>query len=207
MEFASADPSAVRSIKQRALLNAWLRTPRRSRPLPALGDFRPDGISGELADMMAYEVEGDGETARFLIAQEGSRLIAAYGVAHTGLDHRTRRYLDDVAGAERYARIVPCYRACLARKRPAYSILRMLDSDGKEVSFERLLLPFGRAEKVEYIIGSYKAVSIESGFTITNLKGISASKTRVQVVNAVIETGLSRRPTSHGTNDAIIELS
>jgi len=30
MEFVSANPSVVRSIKQRVLLNAWLRVPRKT---------------------------------------------------------------------------------------------------------------------------------------------------------------------------------
>jgi hypothetical protein len=34
MEFESADPSVVRSIKQREFLNAWLRAAAKHRPLP-----------------------------------------------------------------------------------------------------------------------------------------------------------------------------
>ena len=66
----------------------------------------------------------------------------------------------------------PCYRACLARKRPTYSISMVQDADGKDVSYERLLLPFGSADHVEQIVGSYKAISIEGGFKINNLMGI-----------------------------------
>ena len=51
------------------------------------------------------------------------------------------------------------------------------DADGKDVSYERLLLPFGSAGKVEQIVGSFKAISIEGGFKITNLMGIR-SRTR-----------------------------
>jgi len=36
MEFESACPSVVKSIKQRDLLNAWLRALRKSAPLPAI---------------------------------------------------------------------------------------------------------------------------------------------------------------------------
>ena len=61
MEFASANPSVVRSITQRVLLNAWLRAARRHRPLPLLADFEPGDIASELPDMMGYDVEGDGE--------------------------------------------------------------------------------------------------------------------------------------------------
>ena len=40
MEFTSANPSVVRSITQRVLLNAWLRAARKHLPLPLLADFR-----------------------------------------------------------------------------------------------------------------------------------------------------------------------
>jgi hypothetical protein len=50
MKFESANPSVVRSIKQRELLNTWLRALRKPRPLPAVSDFQPDRISDELAE-------------------------------------------------------------------------------------------------------------------------------------------------------------
>jgi hypothetical protein len=204
MPFASADPSAVRSIKQRVLLDAWLRALRKPHPLPLIGDFQPDGIADELADMMAFDVKGEGDAARFLITQEGSRLAATYGSEHVDPAHRTNRYLDDAIGAERYARVVPCYRACVKRKRPAYSISRVPDADGKEVSFERLLLPFGKGDRVEEIVGSYKAISIEGSFKITNLMGISASKSPVRLVSAVIDAELPRRAIGSRAADDII---
>jgi hypothetical protein len=74
-------------------------------------------------------------------------------------------------------------------------------------SFERLLLPFGRTDRVEHIIGSFKAISIEGDFKITNLMGISASPAPVRLVSAVIDTQLSRRPTDCRTADDIIELN
>ena len=107
MQFASANPSIVRSIKQRVLLNNWLRALRRPRVLPRFDDFRPDGIADELPDMMRFSVEGDGETARFLITHEGPRLAATYGSDHIDPVRRTNRYLDDAIGPERYARVVP----------------------------------------------------------------------------------------------------
>jgi hypothetical protein len=67
MEFCSADPSVVKSIKQRVLLNAWLRTPRKQQALPVISDFQPDGVADELADMMKFDVVGAGDGARLLI--------------------------------------------------------------------------------------------------------------------------------------------
>jgi len=208
MEFASADPSAIRSIKQRMLLQSWMRALRGEKLLPLVGDFQPEGIANELADMMAFDLDEDDGTARFLITQEGWRLAAAHG--NEQIDpaiQRTKRYLDDVVEPERYESILPCYLTCLTRKRPVYSISRVLDAEGKDVSYERLLLPFGRDDEVEQIVGSYKAISIDGGFKVNNLMGLSSKTVPVRVINAVIDLELARRPVGSGAADDIIELN
>jgi len=207
MEFESASPSVVKSIKQRDLLNAWLRALRKPAPLPAIQDYRPSGIADELTDMMGFDVDGDGDDARFLITQEGSRLAATYGSEHIAPDKRTNRYLDDAIGPDRYARVAPPYRACLARKRPTYSIATVQDPDGKEVSYERLLLPFGSAGNVEQIVGSYKTISIEGRFKITNLMGLEPRTTPVHIVKAVIDRDIVRGPMGHRATNDVIELN
>jgi hypothetical protein len=205
MKFSSANPWVIRSVKQRDLFNAWLRALGKQRLLPALGDYRPDRIADELSDMMGYDVEGGGDTARFLITQEGARLSATYGNRPIDPDQRTNRYLDAM-GPTRYARVVPSYRACLGRKRPSYSVSMVQDSDGKDVSYERLLLPFGRAGDVEQIVGSYKAISIEGGFKITNLMGAEAKAIPVSVINAVIDLDFVRDPADQHASDDVVEL-
>jgi hypothetical protein len=193
--FQSANPSIVKSIRQRELLNTWLRALRKPKPLPSLLDFKPERINDdELADMMSFNVEGDGETARYVITHEGSRLTATYGNDHVDPAERTNRYLDDAIGPDRYARVVPSYRACIALRRPTYSVSTVRDPDGKDVSYERLLLPFGPNDRVEQIVGSYKAISIEGGFKVNNLMGITPHSVPVAVVNAVIDQEITRRP-------------
>ena len=187
MPFASADPSVIKSITQRVLLNAWLRALRMPDTLPLLCDFHTDGSTEERADMMGFDVEGSGEDARFIITQEGARLTTAYGNEHVEPQLRTNRYLDDAIGPERYAGVILSYRACLARKRPTYTVAEVTDADGKDVSYERLLLPFGRGERVEHIIGSNKAISIEGGFRLHNLMGVKAKSVPVVTVRAVID--------------------
>jgi hypothetical protein len=206
MQFTSANPSVVRSVKQRDLLNAWLRAIG-NRTLPVLGDYQPDRIADELADMMGFDVVGEGDDARFRITQEGARLTATYGNEHIDPDKRTNRYLDDAIGPARYARVVPSYRACLASKRPTYSVSTVRDQDGKDVSYERLLLPFGSAGNVEQIVGSYKAISIEGGFKINNLMGIRSKSRPESVINAVIDLDVIRGPAGVGAADDIIELT
>lgn len=207
MEFSSANPSVVRSVKQRDLLNAWLRALGAGRALPMLTDYRPERIADELVDMMGYDVEGEGFDARFVITQEGSRLATTYGSEHVDPGKRTNRYLDDAIGPQRYARVIPCYRACLAHRRPTYSISMVQDADGKDVSYERLLLPFGSAAKVEQIVGSFKAISIEGGFKVSNLMGLRSKTTPVCVIRAVIDQDFVPATAVHHASDDIIELS
>src|SRR6266853_2085992 len=207
MQFESANPSVVRSVRQRDLLNAWLRALGQRHALPALGDYQPERIADELADMMGFDVEGSGDAARFLITQEGSRLAATYGNDYIDPDKRTNRYLDDAIGPLRYARVVPSYRACLARKRPTYSISVVPDADGKDVSYERLLLPFGSTDAVQQIVGSYKAISIEGGFKIDNLMGVRSKATPVSVLNAVIDLDFVHGAAGQRASDDVIELS
>jgi hypothetical protein len=206
MEFASANPSVVRAIKQRVLLNTWLSALRKPQVLPSIADFEPDSIGDELIDMMRFDIEGCGESARYLIRQEGSRLAATYGNDHIAPDRRTNRYLDDAIGPERYAHVLPCYRTCLERKRPIYSIALVRDVDGKDVSYERLLLPFGRSDNVEQIIGSYKTISVEGNFKVSNLMGLRPENVPVRVVNAVIDLELARRPAGVRIADDIVEV-
>jgi hypothetical protein len=205
LQFESANPSVVRSIKQRVLLNNWLRALSHGKCLPTIADFRPDGIADELDDMMGFDVEGDEEAACFVITQEGSRLTATYGNEHVAPEQRTNRYLHDAIGRERYARVVPCYLACVIRKRPTYSISQVTDADGKEVSYERLLLPFGSGDRVEQIVGSYKTISIDGGFKVGNLMGADAAAAPVRVLNAVIDNELARRPAGVRLADDIVE--
>jgi hypothetical protein len=207
MEFASANPSVVRSVKQRDLLNAWLRAFGKGRALPMLAEYRPERIADELADMMGYDVEGEGDGARFLITQGGARLAATYGNEHIAPDQRTNRYLDDAIGPMRYAWVIPSYRACVAHRRPSYSISMVQDADGKDVSYERLLLPFGTAGKVEQIVGSFKAISIEGGFKVSNLMGIKSRMTPVCVVGAVIDLDFVPGAVVHHASNDVIELS
>jgi hypothetical protein len=206
MEFVSSDPSVVRSIRQRYLLNTWLRAAARHRPMPLLHDFQPDRVADELADMMGYDVVGQGDDARFLITQEGARLTATYGNDHIDPAERTNRFLDDAIGSVRYANVITLYRTCLAQKRPAYSISMVQDDDGKDVSYERLLLPFGSGEAVEQIVGSYKSISIEGGFRINNLMGLRPKAVPVILVKAVIDRDVVSAPPHPSTSDEVVEL-
>ena len=143
---------------------------------------------------MSFDVAGEARDARFLITHEGTRLTTTYGS-------------DYAIGPERYARVVAPYLTCLMRKRPTYSVSLVQDPDGKDVSYERLLLPFGSGDAVGQIIGSYKSISIDGGFKIDNLMGVKPRITPVSVVNAVIDLDFVRGAGGRRTSGEVIELS
>ncbi len=81
LEFASANPTIVKSIKQRDLLNTWLRLYAPARRLPRVEQFQPARIEDELPDLVFLTVENATPT-RFIIDSDGTRMSAAYG--HSG---------------------------------------------------------------------------------------------------------------------------
>ena len=176
------------------------------RPLPLVDDFQPNRVSDELTDMMGYDVIGHGDSARFLITQAGATLSTTYGSDHLKPAERINRYLDDALGPERYARVVSLYRTCLKHRRPAYSISTVQDADNKDVSYERLLLPFGRGDAVEQIVGSYKSISIEGGFKINNLMGLRPKAVPVILVRAIIDRDFVPSQPSRQMSDEVVEL-
>jgi hypothetical protein len=206
MEFRGADPSVVRSVKQRDLLNTWLRAAGRHRPLPLRDDFRPDRITDELLDMMEYDVTGQGDAARFLITHQGARLADTYGNERVDHAKRTDRYLDEAVGPVRYANVSTLYRACMTHMRPVYSISTVQDADGKDVSYERLLMPFGRNDAVQQIVGSFKSISIEGGFKVSNLMGLKPKAEPVILVRAIIDREFVPSAANVAGSDDIVEL-
>jgi hypothetical protein len=200
--FAPALPSAVKSIRQRDLLGCWLRQLRAPNVLPRHVDFRPERVSDELIDMMVFHVVRDAKDPRFLIVHEGLNLARAYGADPSVIDQP--RFLDDAIGPERYAGVVANYQACVEHRRPIYTIAMVRDQDGKDVAYERLLLPFGNAGEVDQIVGSYKTISIEGGFKIKDIMNLSSP---VSFVRSVIETfPVSQTPRIREPVDEIVEI-
>lgn len=142
----------------------------------------------------------------FLITHQGARLASTYGNDHIAPAERTNRYLDEEIGPQRYAKVVALYRACLAHRRPAHSISTVQDADGKDVSYERLLMPFGEGETVRQIVGSFKSISIEGGFKISNLMGPRPKAEPVILVRAIIDRVFVPSSADAHSSDEVIEL-
>lgn len=163
LEFESAQPSVVKSIKQRDLLNTWLRLYARNQSLPRFDEYQPERIEDELPDLVFYTVDMRQQPPRLTIQSDGTRMSNAYGNTGKG------RYLDEYLGARLAPIVMPVYYECVARRLPAYTISNIDDIYGRIVAYERLLLPFSESDGVTHIIASLKTISEDGGFEIRNL--------------------------------------
>jgi hypothetical protein len=163
VEFESANPSVVKSIKQRDLLNTWLRLYARQQQMPRIEEYQPSRLADELPDLVYYTVDTAALPPRLLIQSDGTRMSSAYG--HTGKG----RYLDEYLGARLVPVVMPVYYECVKRALPVYTISNVDDLYGRIVAYERMLLPFSEAGSVTHIIASLKTISEDGGFEIKNL--------------------------------------
>jgi hypothetical protein len=163
MDFESANPTVVKSIKQRDLLHTWLRLYARDQKLPALAEYQPERIEEELPDLVFFNIDASSSPPRIIIDSNGTRMASAYG--HTGKGRRLEEYL----GPRLAPLVMPVYYECIRRGLPAFTIAHIDDVYGRIVAYERLLLPFSDGGNVSHIIASLKTISEDGGFEIKNL--------------------------------------
>jgi hypothetical protein len=163
VEFESANPTIVKSIKQRDLLNTWLRLYAREQLMPRIEEYQPERFADELPDLVFYTVDTAQAPPRLLIESDGTRMSSAYGYTGKG------RYLDDYLGPRLVPVVMPVYYECLRRALPVYTISSIDDIYGRIVAYERLLMPFSQGGNVTHMIASLKTISEDGGFEIRNL--------------------------------------
>jgi hypothetical protein len=199
LDFESANPTVVKSIKQRDLLNTWLRLYAPAQRLPRMDDFQPARIEDELPDLVFMTVEKT-TPPRLIIESDGTRMSMAYG--HTGKG----RYLDEYLGAQMAPIVMPVYHRCLERALPVYTVSQVDDASGRIVAYERLLLPFSDSEGVTHVIASLKTISEDGGFEIRNLMRANDSLPRPKI-RAVIDRELFHRSPGRIAAADLIEFS
>jgi hypothetical protein len=199
MNFESASPAVVKSIKQRDLLNVWLRLYAKHGRAPKLDDYQPDRLSDEADDLVHFSVHSTGTTPRIIIESNGTRMSNAYGATGKGRD------LDDYLGAKLMPIVMPTYHECIRCQLPVFTISKVDDLHGRKVDYERLLLPFSEGQGVNWIIGSLKTISDDGSFEIRNL--MRANDTLpIYITRAVIDCDLFHRMPERGTPSDTIEF-
>ena len=199
LEFESAPPSVVKSIKQRDLLNTWLRLYARDQSLPRMDEYQPERFEDELPDLVFFTVNANEQPPRLKIDSDGTRMSSAYGNTGKG------RYLDQYLGARLAPIVMPVYYACIARRLPAYTIATIDDIYGRIVAYERLLLPFSDGGNVTHIIASLKTISEDGGFEIKNLMR-GGDKLPVPKLRAIIDRDLFHRAPGRIPSGDVLEF-
>jgi hypothetical protein len=200
LDFESANPSVVKSIKQRDLLNTWLRLYAREQLMPRIEEYQPTRLADELADLVYYTVDGAQQPPRLMIQSEGTRMSSAYGNTGKG------RHLDEYLGPRLIPIVMPVYHECLKRALPVYTIANIDDIYGRIVAYERLLLPFSEGGQVTHVIASLKTISEDGGLEIKNLmRGNDSMPT--PKLRAVIDRDLFHRAPGRIPAGDVIEFS
>jgi len=199
VDFESAYPSVVKSIKQRDLLNTWLRLYARDQLLPRMDEYRPERLEDELPDLVFFTVDANGQPPRLKIESDGVRMSSAYGNTGKG------RNLDEYLGVRLAPIVVPIYYECIARRLPAYTIANIDDIYGRIVAYERLLLPFSDGGNVTHIIASLKTISEDGGFEIKNLMR-GGDKLPVPKLRAIIDRDLFHRAPGRIPSGDVLEF-
>ena len=200
MKFESAKPSVVKAIKQRDLLNTWLRLYARGQSMPRIDEYQPTRFEDELPDLVFFSVDTAPQPPRLTIDSDGTRMSNAYG--HSGKG----KFLDEYLGARLAPVVLPVYYHCIKRALPVYTISNIDDAYGRIVAYERLLLPFSEGGHVTHIIASLKTISEDGGFEIRNLmRGNDALPTAK--LRAVIDTDLFHRAPGRIAAGDVIEFN
>jgi hypothetical protein len=192
MEFQIASPSIVKSVKQRDLLNAWLRLYEKN-PQLSLADYAPERLSEERRDLVYYKVFATATGPRFMINSEGSRLALGYGNVNPG---NKGTWLDEYLEPEMLPMVLPVYVECTKRRLPVYTITQFDDVRGQTIDYERLAMPFFDSGGVSDIVMSAKLISEASRFELNNLFRIRG-KLPVPTIRAVIDQDLAPSPIQH----------
>jgi hypothetical protein len=200
LNFESASPSVVKSIRQRDLLNTWLRLYARQQATPSIWEYQPARLEEELSDLIYYTVDTSTTPPRLTIQSEGTRISRAYG--HTGKG----TLLEDYVGAKLAPFVMPVYYECVARALPVYTVADVDDIYGRIVAYERLLLPFVIDDKVSHVIASLKTFCEDGGFEIKNLMRGNDSVPRPKV-RVVIDRDLFHRAPGRIAAADVIEFA
>jgi hypothetical protein len=200
VKFECASPSVVKSIKQRDLLNTWLRLYGREQRAPRIQEYQPERLSDELPDLVYYTVDTTREPPSLTIQSSGTRMSNAYGDTGKG------RSLDEYVGPRFVPIVMPVYYECVRRRLPVYTISHLDDIYGRVVAYERLLLPFSDGDAVTDVIASLKTICEDGGFEINNLMRTNEALPRVKL-RTVIDRDLFHRPPRRIAADDVIEIS
>jgi hypothetical protein len=156
LNFENGTVEGIRSISQRGLAAAWARLA--SRGLPAFDQFHPEARVHDPKQLVAWKVEVAEDQYVFRALYRGPLVDKAFSSPWTG------KTLAEVTPASLRPAIIGASDQCARTGCAIYTILRTYNDAGHPVDLERLLLPFGKNDRVQIIVASLQLISMEGTF-------------------------------------------
>ena len=161
LDFAVGSLSCIKSVSQRGLAAYWDRVSA-ARPYPSFDEFDPGPRLHDPKQLVVWKVE-DGPRRNFRALSVGGLVREAFNTNWTG------KTLEEVTPPLLLLPVMSASQEWADAGCAVYTVLRTEDGSGQFIDFERLLLPFGRANRVEQIVASLQLVSVKGSFERRNV--------------------------------------
>lgn len=153
MDFASGTIDSIRSISQRALLSYWGRLANGG--LVPFEVFEPSSRIHDPKQLAVWKVDAKVGQTHFRALYRGKLLDEAFNEGWAG------KTLAEITPPSLRDPIISASNHCASTGCAVYTILRTYDNAGFAIDLERLLLPFGKAGRVQQIVASLQLISLK----------------------------------------------
>lgn len=153
MTFRFVSEQTIRSPSQRALARHWDQLCA-GRGLPAFTDLKPDPAMHDPKQLVVWNIEGHGRLQKFRALYQGENVADAFNTAWAG------KTMEQVVPMSLRRIALDAARESASTGCPVYMVISTWDAYDNKVDCERLLLPFGRAGKVEQLLGSLQLTNV-----------------------------------------------
>jgi hypothetical protein len=157
MQYTDGSFADVKSISQQAMCRYWARMAG-DLPFPSLDQFRPEARLHDPKQLIIWSVErrGDGHTFRALY--QGASVGEVFNSNWAG------KSMEEVLPPALKEFGLAAAEQCVTSGCAIYSVFSTYNSGGHTIDCERLLLPLGRAGRVEQMVGSLQLISKTGSF-------------------------------------------
>jgi hypothetical protein len=153
VDFASGTIDSIRSISQRALLSYWGRLANGG--LVPFEEFEPSSRIHDPKQLAVWKVDAKVGQTHFRALYRGKLLDEAFNEGWAG------KTLAEITPPSLRDPIISASNHCASTGCAVYTILRTYDNAGLAIDLERLLLPFGKAGRVQQIVASLQLISLK----------------------------------------------
>jgi hypothetical protein len=172
LNFEQGTLRSIRSISQYGLAAAWARLAKDG--LPSFEQFDPGPRVHDPKQLAIWKVEtSDGQNI-FRALYRGSLLDEAFNDGWIG------KTLAEVTPPSLASVIISASDHCASTGCAVYTVLRTCDDAGFPIDLERLLLPFGKDDRVELILASLQLISLQG--TVERRKVVGNFKAQAECV-------------------------